>query len=66
MKRNVWEVDPGELGLIARDRLGDAVCLVVKDECEQVVTSFAAAARSRRRRCGAPWPMGTPNGMDKK
>lgn len=43
MKRNVGEVSPGELGLIARDRLGDAVCLVVKDECEQVVARFAAA-----------------------
>ena len=43
MKRNVREIGPGKLGLIARDRLGDAVCLVVKDECEQVVSSFAAA-----------------------
>ena len=43
MERDVGEVGPGELGLIARDRLGDAVCLVVKDECEQVVASFAAA-----------------------
>lgn len=43
MKRNVGEVSPGELGLIARDRLGDAVCLVVKDECEQIVASLAAA-----------------------
>ena len=43
MKRNVGEVSPGELGLIARDRLSDAVCLVVKDECEQIVASFAAA-----------------------
>ena len=43
MKRNVGEVSPGELGLIARDRLGDVVCLVVKDECEQIVASFAAA-----------------------
>ena len=43
MKRNVREISPGKLGLIARDRLGDAVCLVVKDECEQVVASFAAA-----------------------
>lgn len=43
MKRNVWEVGPGKLGLIARDRLGDAVCPVVEDECEQIVASFAAA-----------------------
>lgn len=43
VKRNVREISPGKLGLIARDRLGDAVCLVVKDECEQVVASFAAA-----------------------
>lgn len=43
MKRNVREIGPGKLDLIARDRLGDAVCLVVKDECEQVVASFAAA-----------------------
>lgn len=43
MKRNVREIGPGKLGLIARDRLGDAVCLVVKDECEQVVARFAAA-----------------------
>ena len=28
---------------LARDRLGDAVRLVVKDECEQVVASLAAA-----------------------
>ena len=35
---------PGKLGLIARDRLGDAVCLVVKDEREQVVASLAAAS----------------------
>ena len=43
MKRNVGEAGPGELGLIARDRLGDAVCLVVEDEREQVVASLAAA-----------------------
>ena len=43
MKRNVREISPGKLGLIARDRLGDAVCPVVKDECEQVVASLAAA-----------------------
>ena len=43
MKRNVREIGPGELGLIARDRLGDAVCLVVKDEREQIVASLAAA-----------------------
>lgn len=43
MERDVGEIGPGELGLIARDRLGDAVCLVVEDECEQVVASFAAA-----------------------
>lgn len=34
VKRNVREISPGKLGLITRDRLGDAVCLVVKDECE--------------------------------
>lgn len=34
---------PGKLGLIARDRFGDAVCLVVKDEREQIVASLAAA-----------------------
>lgn len=28
---------------LARDRLGDAVCLVVEDEREKVVASFAAA-----------------------
>lgn len=43
MKRNVGEIGPGKLGLIARDRLGEAVCLVVKDECEQVVASLAPA-----------------------
>lgn len=44
MERGVGEVGPGKLGLIASDRLGDAVCLVVKDECEQVVASLAAAS----------------------
>lgn len=34
---------PGKLGLIARDRFGDAVCLVVEDEREKIVSSFAAA-----------------------
>ena len=43
MERDVGEVGPGELGFIARDRLDDAVCLVVKDECGQVVASLAAA-----------------------
>ena len=43
VKRNVREIGPGKLGLIARDRLGDAVCLVVKDKREQIITSFAAA-----------------------
>lgn len=43
MKRNVREVGPGKLGLIAPDRLGDAVCLVVEDEREQVVASLVAA-----------------------
>lgn len=43
MERDAGEVGPGKLGLIARDRLGDAVCLVVKDECEQAVASLAAA-----------------------
>ena len=43
MERDIGESGPGELGLIARDRLGNAVCLVVKDEREQIVASFAAA-----------------------
>lgn len=43
MERDVGEVGPGEFGLIARDRFGDAVCLVVEDEREQIVTSLAAA-----------------------
>ena len=43
MERDVRDIGPGKLGLVARDRLGDAVRLVVKDECEQVVASFAAA-----------------------
>lgn len=43
MERDVREIGPGELGLIARDRFGDAVCLVVEDEREQVVASLAAA-----------------------
>lgn len=43
MKRNVGEIGLGKLGLIARDRLGDAVCLVMKDEREQIVAGFAAA-----------------------
>ena len=43
MKRNVREIGPGKLGLIARDRLGDAVCLVVEDEREKVVAGLAAA-----------------------
>lgn len=43
MERNVGEVGPGELGLIDRDRFGDAVCLVMKDEREQIVTGLAAA-----------------------
>ena len=43
VERDVGEVCPGEFGLIARDRLGDAVCLVVEDEREQVVASLAAA-----------------------
>ena len=34
---------PGKLGLIARDRFGDAACLVVEDEREKIVSSFAAA-----------------------
>ena len=42
MERDVgersWQAWP-----LARDRLGDAVCLVAEDECEQVVASFAAA-----------------------
>ena len=43
MERDVGEVGPGELGLIARDRLGDVACLVVKDEREQMVAGPAAA-----------------------
>lgn len=43
MERDVGEVSPGKLDLIALDRFGDAVCLVVEDECEQVVASLAAA-----------------------
>lgn len=43
MERDVGEVGPGELGFIARDRFGDAVCLIVKDEREQVLASLAAA-----------------------
>jgi len=43
VERDVGEVCPGEFGLIARDRLGDAVCLVVEDEREQVVASLAVA-----------------------
>ena len=34
---------PGELGLIVRDRLGDAVCLAMGDEREQIAASLAAA-----------------------
>lgn len=43
MERNVGEVGPSELGLIDRDRFGDAVCLVMKDEREQIVPGPAAA-----------------------
>ena len=43
MKRYVREIGPGKLGLIARDRFGYAVCLVVEDEREQIVASLAAA-----------------------
>lgn len=43
MERDIGEVGPGKLGLIARDRLGDAVCLVVEDEREKIVASLAAA-----------------------
>ena len=43
MERDVGEIGPGEFGLIARDRLGDAVCLVVEDEREKIVASLAAA-----------------------
>lgn len=41
---DVGEVSPGELGLIARDRFGDAVHPVVKDECEQIEASLSVAA----------------------
>ena len=34
---------PGKLGLIAHDRFGDAVCLVVEYEREKIVASLAAA-----------------------
>ena len=43
MERDAGEVGPGELGLIAPDRFGDDVCLVVEDEREQVVASLVAA-----------------------
>ena len=43
VERDVGEVGPGELGLIARDRFGGAVRLVVEDGREQVVASLAAA-----------------------
>ena len=43
VERDVGEVGPGEFGFIARDGPGDAVCLVVKVEREQIVASFAAA-----------------------
>lgn len=43
VERDIGEIGPGEFGLIARDRFGDAVCLVVKDEREQIVASLAAA-----------------------
>ena len=43
MERDVREICPGKLGLVARDRLGNAVRLVVKDEREQIVASLAAA-----------------------
>ena len=33
-----WQAWP-----LARDRFGDAVCLVVEDEREKIVSSFAAA-----------------------
>ena len=34
---------PGKLGLIAHDRFGDAVCLVVEYEREKIVASLAVA-----------------------
>ena len=43
VERDVGEVGPGELGLVARDRFGDVVCPVVEDEREQIVASLAAA-----------------------
>ena len=49
-ERNVGEIDPGEFGLIARDRFGNAVCLVVKDRREDSSEPFRRGRRSRRRR----------------
>ena len=67
MERDVGEVGPGELGLVARDRLGDAACLVVEDEREQIAAGFAAAISVLvDEDAEPPLPMGTPNGMDKK
>lgn len=43
MERDVGEIGPGKLGFVARDRLGDVVRLVVKDEREQIVASLSAA-----------------------
>ena len=43
MERDIGEIGPGELGLIARDRFGNAVCLFVKDERGKIVASLSAA-----------------------
>ena len=65
MERDVGEVGPGELGLVARDRLGDAACLVVEDEREQIAAGFAAAISVLvDEDAEPPLPMGTPNGIE--
>lgn len=66
MERDVGEVGSGKFGFIARDRFGDAVCLVVKDEREQVVASLAAAVTALVDEELSSLVNGTPNGMDKK
>lgn len=43
MERDVGKVGPGKLGLMSRDRFGDAVCLVMEDEREQMAASLVAA-----------------------
>lgn len=55
MERDVGEVSPGKLDLIALDRFGDAVCLVVEDECEQVVASLAPPNNALVDAMGLTW-----------